>query len=135
MGVFTVVSILVIFGMMYLGLVQTLEPKIESRVVGICTLLWISLALFIFVAIWFPSKWHDPYSLAFITFLSVTGYPTGRSLAFLARPAIVKWELRERQPAPRYPMVITKAASNPTQREIGRRGLHSLERESGPAIG
>jgi uncharacterized membrane protein YhiD involved in acid resistance len=85
MGVFLAVTVGVVLAMLYCGLKLATEWEPEARLTGICTLLWVCIAAYLFFAQWFPSKQHDSYSLVIISLISMSGYIVGRTLAFLTR--------------------------------------------------
>jgi hypothetical protein len=86
MGVLIFISVVVLMGMMYLGLHLATEWDPESRLVGICTTVWVGVALYLFVFQWLFSRQHEVYSLAAITLLGTAGYMVGKTVVAATKP-------------------------------------------------
>jgi hypothetical protein len=85
MGVAVFISVAVMLGMMYLGLYLSLDWDRECRTVGICTTVWVAIAIYLFLTQWLFVKNHELYGLVAITLLSTAGYIVGKTLASATR--------------------------------------------------
>lgn len=83
MNVLLLISATVMVIMMYVGLHFVTEPNADSRIIGVCTLFWVGIAVYLLFTQWLMAKQQLSYGLVTITALSTVGYIVGRTITAL----------------------------------------------------
>jgi hypothetical protein len=78
-------SACVMVGMLYVGLSNTLEWDPEKRIIGICTLTWAAIGIYLLMTQWMLATRHLPHILILATVLSTCGFIVGKTLTALLR--------------------------------------------------
>ena len=94
MGVFIVIAVAVMLGMLYLGLYLSLEWEPEARITGICTALWAGVAIYLFLFQWLTLKEPSWHALLAITLPGTAGYIVGRTVTIATRREWIWDDLR-----------------------------------------
>jgi hypothetical protein len=76
---------ILLLGMLYIGLNLAFEPDPQDRKVGVCTVAWALMAIYLFVFQWLFVPRHELSSLWALTALGAAGYLVGRTWAWLTR--------------------------------------------------
>lgn len=94
MNVLVLIAVTIMIVMLYVGLHFVTEPNRESRVIGICTLLWVGIACYLLIGQYMLAKQQASYGIVTIAMLSTVGYIVGRAVVAIFRPEPVAIEER-----------------------------------------